>query len=142
MKTIVLAALLLLGAVTVSFAQDSVSVSTGRNTSYLATTRPVSDSMRQVVHKLFKWGRLYGLVSTVSGGLVLGSSAGYAIGGDGNWKNVGGILLGGTAVALGTTSLVRFSRRHEREVLAGLERGETVPSYVLLMSPFLRKSKK
>ena len=124
---LIIPVVLLLGAGSTSFAQTAT------------PARPLSDSTRQAVHKLFKWGRIYGLISTVSGGLVLGSSTGYAIGGDTNWKNIGSIAMGGTAVALGTTSLVRFSRRRERAVLAALERGETLPPYVMLMSPFLPK---
>lgn len=129
---------LLLGTTSTSFAQTAAPAPVA-TTALAAPARPLSDSTRQAVHKLFKWGRLYGLISTVSGGLVLGSSTGYAIGGDTNWKNLGSIAMGGTALALGTTSLVRFSRRREREVLAALERGETLPPYVMLMSPFLPK---
>lgn len=136
MKTII-SLVLLLGATSTGFAQTTAPVAPNAAVATLA--RPLSDSTRQAVHKLFKWGRIYGLISTVSGGLVLGSSTGYAIGGDTNWKNLGSIAMGGTALALGTTSLVRFSRRHERAVMVALERGETLPPYVLLMSPFLPK---
>jgi len=138
MKTII-PIILLLGAGSTSFAQDAAPTTVSPAAAATAPARPLSDSTRQAVHKLFKWGRLYGVISTVSGGLVLGSSTGYAIGGDTNWKNLGSIAMGGTALALGTTSLVRFSRRREREVLAALERGETLPPYVMLMSPFLPK---
>ncbi|AHJ96162.1 hypothetical protein [Hymenobacter swuensis] len=138
MKTII-PIVLLLGATNASLAQTITLVPVAPDAAVAAPVRPLSDSTRQAVHKLFKWGRLYGLISTVSGGLVLGSSTGYAIGGDTNWKNLGSIAMGGTALALGTTSLVRFSRRRERAVLAALERGETLPPYVMLMSPFLPK---
>ncbi|RSK47366.1 hypothetical protein [Hymenobacter rigui] len=138
MKNAAISGLLLCAVATTGFAQV-IAPAAQTPTSAPAVYQPVSDSTRQAVHKLFKWGRLYGLISTVSGGLVLGSSSAYAIGGDMNWKNLGSMAMGGTALALGTTSLVRFSRRHEREVLAALERGETLPPYVMLMSPFLPK---
>ena len=138
MKNSALSVLLLYAGTTTGFAQVTTSAPQIPGMTP-AVYRPVSDSTRQAVHKLFKWGRLYGLISTVSGGLVLGSSTGYAIGGDTNWKNLGSLAMGGTALTLGTSSLVRFSRRREREVLAALERGEALPSYVMLMSPFLPK---
>jgi len=51
-----------------------------------ASFQTASDSVRQAVHKLFKFGRFISTVGGISGALVLGSSIRYAAKGDADWR--------------------------------------------------------
>ena len=101
--------------------------------------RPVTDSVRQAVHQLFKRGRLYSTVGGVSGALVLSSGVTYAVRDGLVWQPVADILLGGTAAAGGILGRARYSRRQERQALAALAQGYPLPPYVAELVPFLPK---
>ena len=146
MKVLFLIVSLSLSIVTAGFAQGTVPATVPQagapvpgNALEMSTASPLSDSTRQVIHKLFKRGRLYGTIGAISGGLLLGSGTGYAIGGE-TFRNTGyPIIAGATALVVGTMGMVQFSRRREREVLAALERGQPLPAYAVRWLPLARK---
>ncbi|RZK29811.1 MAG: hypothetical protein EOO63_08245 [Hymenobacter sp.] len=101
--------------------------------------RPVTDSVRQAVHQLFKRGRLFSAVGGVSGALVVGSGVTYAVRDGLVWQPITDVLLGGTAVAGGLIGRARYSRRQEKQALAALEQGYGLPPYVAELVPLLPK---
>lgn len=101
--------------------------------------RPVTDSVRQAVHQLFKRGRLFSTVGGVSGALVVGSGVTYAVRDGLVWQPIADVLLGGTAVAGGLVGRARYSRHQEKQALAALEQGYALPPYVAELVPLLPK---
>ncbi|UOR06950.1 hypothetical protein MUN82_07565 [Hymenobacter aerilatus] len=91
---------------------------------------PIADSTQQAVHKIFKWGRRLSWAAAVSGGLVTYSGISYTARGDGGWRTGIDMVTGGYAAFIGVQGIVRFNRRHERQVLAALAQGQPVPPYV------------
>lgn len=145
MKKLFLIGGILLATSSASFAQQTEPpIATEPPTASAATTRPVvSDSLRQVVHRLFKWSRLYGTIGAVSGGLVVAGAISYRARDDDDWSTGVNLALGANALAMGSISMVRFSRRHERELLKALEQGHPMPPYVTYWAPLIpAKSKK
>ncbi|MCC3151590.1 hypothetical protein Q3A66_02045 [Hymenobacter sp. BT770] len=148
MRIITLLVLLLLAAGNASFAQVALPAAaeqvgqpspTDSPRVRAATTASLSDSMRQTIHKLFKRGRLFGTISAVSGGVLLGSGTGYALSGE-SFRNTGFSIIGGvSALVIGTMNMVQFSRRREREVIAALERGQPLPRYAVRWMPLVGK---
>jgi len=88
------------------------------------------DSTRQAVQKIFKWGRRLSWVAVVSGGLVTYSGISYTARGDGGWRTGIDIGTGSFATFIGVQGIIRFNRRHERQVLAALAQGQPMPRYV------------
>jgi hypothetical protein len=99
--------------------------------------QPVPDSVRQVLHKLFKRGRLFGTISAISGGLMVGGAVSYIARDDDDWSTGVNLALGVNSLAMGTISMVRFSRRQERKLMAALEQGQPLPPYVANWMPLI-----
>jgi len=98
--------------------------------------------MRQVVHKVFKRGRLYSTVGAVAGVTVFGSSLGYIIGGRSDWTTGLDLSMGAGAASFGIANMIQFNRRHERELIAALERGEPLPESMAYWVALLGKRSK
>lgn len=146
MKKLFLIVWMLLTAGSASFAQQTAPpVATEQPTVSLAMAapQPVSDSLRQAVHRLFKWSRLYGTIGAVSGGLMVAGAIGYIARDDDDWSTGVNLALGANALAMGSISMVRFSRRRERELMKALEQGQPLPPYVTYWMPLIpQKSRK
>ena len=134
MKALVLYFFLLIGAGAVCHAQPTPAAINP----VAATAAPaLPDSVRQLVHKLFKRARLFGVLGTVSGGIAASSSTVYAANGDRHWTTIHGLFSGTFVLVTGTIDQIRFSHRRERQVLAALERGQPMPRYVTRSMPLL-----
>jgi len=130
MKKANLFVLVLLMAGSAGFAQPTTATAPTlavSSTTVLASTKPVSDSMRQMVHKIFKRGRLYSTLGAFAGATVFGSSLGYIIGGHSDWTTGVDLSMGASAASFSVANMIQFNRRHERKVIAALERGEPLP---------------
>lgn len=109
----------------------------------VAPARPVPDSVRQALHRLFKRGRLFSTISAISGGLIVGGATSYIIRKDDDWRTGVDLALGANAVIMGVSGMVNFSHRRERQLLATLEQGQPLPPYYTYWMPLLTpKSKK
>ena len=136
---------LMLFVTSICFAQSTNSTVPGSeiNTSIVqASTKPLSDSMRQVMHKIFKRGRLFSTVGAVAGATMFGSSLGYIIGGRSDWTTGVNLTLGASTTSYGVTNMIQFNRRHERAVIAALERGEPLPESMVQWVAFLGQRSK
>jgi hypothetical protein len=145
MKNVSLFVSVLLLSGSISFAQSTTTPAVEAavsSTALLPSTKPLSDSMRQVVHKVFKRGRLYSTVGAVAGATVFGSSLGYIIGGHSDWTTGVDLTMGATAASFSVANMIQFNRRHEREVIAALERGEPLSEFVRNWVPLLSKRDK
>ncbi|MGY2134161.1 hypothetical protein ACW9KT_18155 [Hymenobacter sp. HD11105] len=147
MKKLFLIVCVLLAASSASFSQQNMPLIATEQSSALpamaATTQPISDSLRQAVHRLFKWSRLYGTIGAVSGGLMVAGAIGYIARDDDDWSTGVNLALGANALTMGSISMVRFSRRRERELMKALEQGQPMPPYVTYWMPLIpSKSKK
>ncbi|WP_310396519.1 hypothetical protein [Hymenobacter sp.] len=139
MKTFALFLSLLLAAGHAGFAQASTSPAGGQSAdaARFVARPPLSDSTQQLVHKLFKRARLFGVISAVSGGVLLSSGVMYDRRGE-SFRDTGFSLVGGGAgLTIGILNLGQFSRRRERAVLAALERGQPLPAYAVRWLPLI-----
>ncbi|GAB3229330.1 hypothetical protein GCM10027346_14700 [Hymenobacter seoulensis] len=145
MKKLILLFTLVVALGGASFAQTTVPV-TGwypvDSPGATAVRAPLLDSVRQVVHKLFKWGRLYSTVGAVSGGVMVASAISYIARRDDNWTTGVDLVLGANALAFGTVSMVRFSRKRERKVIADLEQGQPLPPDVAAWVHLVRNNRR
>jgi hypothetical protein len=75
--------------------------------------------------------------------MVAGATS-YIARDDDDWSTGVELVLGANALAMGTISMVRFSRRRERELMAALEKGQPLPPYVTYWMPLIppKRSKK
>jgi hypothetical protein len=142
MKKLLLLVTLVVAVATTGFAQKITPPTGGYLVDSLHTTSvttPLPDSIRQTVHKLFKWGRLYGTVGAVSGGVMVASATTYIANRKDDWSTGVDLCLGANALTFGTISMVRFSRKRERQVLADLEQGQPLPPDVAAWVPLVTK---
>ena len=142
MKKLLLLIALVLALVSTGFAQKTAPAAGGYLVDSLhatTVTTPLPDSIRHVIHKLFKWGRLYGTVGAVSGGIMVASATTYIANRKDDWGTGVDLCLGTNAVVFGTISMIRFSRKRERQVLADLEQGQPLPPDVAAWLPFMSK---
>jgi hypothetical protein len=107
-----------------------------------AATRPLSDSLRQAVHRLFKRSRLYGTIGAASGSIMIASATNYIAKGDADWITGVNLALGFNALTLSTINMVRFNRQRERELLKALEQGQPMPLYVAYSMSLIPQKKK
>ncbi|SNR86446.1 MULTISPECIES: hypothetical protein [Hymenobacter] len=140
MKLTLVALMLWLAASSTCFAQQTAPSPANSVGAYQAGS--VSDSTRQVLHRLFKRGRLYGTIGAVAGGMVVAGATSYVARGEGNWQTGIDYVLGTSALASGLTIRVLFSRRNERKLLEDLAQGKPLPDYVVQWLPFAQKRKK
>lgn len=142
MKKLFLIVWVVLAASSAGFSQQAESP-VATEPAIVAPARPVPDSVRQVLHKLFKRGRLFSTISAISGGMIVGGATSYIIRKDDDWRTGVDLALGANAMIMGVYGMVNFSRRRERELLATLEQGQPIPPYVTYWMPLLTpKSKK
>lgn len=142
MRKVKLAILLVVTTVSVGFAQTTVPNSAGYiagSLSQNSNSGLLSDSTRQLVHTLFKWGRLYGTIGAVGGGLMTAGSTSYLVRGDQDWSTATNLGLGASAMFFGAVAMVRFSHHREQRVLAALERGQPLPGYVAAWVPLVAR---
>lgn len=141
MKKLFLIVWVLLAASNASFSQQTappVATETPVPSPVMAAaTQPVSDSLRQAVHRLFKWSRLYGTIGAVSGGLMVAGAISYISRNDDDWSTGVNLALGANALLIGSSGMVRFSRRRERELMKALEKGQPLPPYVTCWAPLI-----
>ncbi|SNC68425.1 hypothetical protein SAMN06265337_2308 [Hymenobacter gelipurpurascens] len=138
MKNTLVALGLFAASISTGFAQQTTPVITPTTTiAPVAVPRPLPDSLRQQVHKLFKWGRLASTVGAVSGGLLIGGATSYAVRGDADWSTGINASVGTSAAVMGAMGLVRFSRKRERQLMAQLENGQPLPEDVAAWLPLL-----
>lgn len=141
MKRLILIAAFMLSLVEVGVAQKAEPTTSRYLLDSLrapTVTAPLPDSMRRAVHKLFKWGRLYGTIGALSGGIMVAGAITYVARRDDDWTTGVQLALGANALTFGTISMVRFSRKRERQLLASLEQGEPLPPDVAAWLPLVR----
>ncbi|TGD83258.1 hypothetical protein [Hymenobacter wooponensis] len=144
MKKLLLLIVFLLALISSGFSQKTLPATGGYLTDSLHATVarvPLPDSVRQAVHKLFKWGRLYSTVGAVSGGVMVASATTYIANRKDDWGTGVDLCLGTNAMVFGTMGMVRFSCKRERQVLADLEQGQPLPPDVALWFPFVTRDK-
>jgi hypothetical protein len=137
---LLLSLLLVLATSRACFAQHAPTVSLEASVSVPGlVASPVTDSVRQAVHQLYKRGRLVSTVGGISGVLLLSSGVTYVVKDGMGWQPSIDILLGGSATAGGLIGRARYSRRQERLALAALAQGNSLPPYVAQMVPLISK---